>query len=107
MPIKKSMAAEEQAEVETAPVDSPEAAPAQTEIVELDVLNSPIAKKLDQKPNIKFVGRGQVAFESFSSGMTTIKLPPVDEQKAGFYHPQANLIIAEFPELFKPIVDKG
>lgn len=36
-----------------------------------------------------------------------IMLPRLEDQKAGFYHPDAARILALYPDRYKPIVEKG
>ena len=71
--------------------------------------------------NVKFVGKRKVlsketgepelvsieASELINDGDTLIELPESDVQKAGFYHEQAGVLVALFPDDYKLIVPKG
>lgn len=49
--------------------------------------------------NIIFCGSGEPFTAIYGSFRTT--LPSADEQRAGFYHPEANRIIAAYPSKYK------
>lgn len=68
------------------------------------------------EPNIKFIGKvrnreGNLQtgdpFEYINTGDRQILLPSADDQKNGFYHLEAALIVRLFPEQYKLIKRKG
>jgi len=74
-----------------------------------------------REPNIQFVGRREQmnkvtgktelvpaeASRKISDGETIIKLPPDEEQKAGFYSKHAARLFALYPDDYKKPVAKG
>lgn len=79
--------------------------------------NQAAAKPIKNEPNIIFIGRKMdVKTEKMidaepptaihTVGMN-IKLPSAAEQRKGFYHEDANRIIREMPDLYKPLIPKG
>lgn len=68
-----------------------------------------------ESPNIVFVGKRNLhgknvedeAPRELRDGLSKFRLPTDEEQKAGFYHKDANQIIRAFPHMYKQFVKKG
>jgi len=84
-------------------------------IVELPHGDITVANEIGSKPNIRFVGRrvrngvteSKNAPAQVKANLTFFDLPSDEEQKKGFYHPNAREIIRSYPKDYKQFVEKG
>lgn len=65
------------------------------------------AKEVVNEKNIIFVVKGREASREIRTHNKLISLPSSDEQKRGFYHEDAKIIIETFPDFYKAFVKKG
>lgn len=69
----------------------------------------PPGKAAAEKNNVILAGKAEpLGAGPINAGMTELPpLPDEETQKAGFYYPQANLLLQMYPDRFKRVTEKG